>query len=138
MATLLTGILNKRSVTNDSVANVGTNAKFSNLFKNEEFVGPFSTIKNLWLCNVNSVVIGNLDIDSLHIKFNQLEELVLKYVDILVLTETKLDFIWWILCEPFRIDRKRSGGGVIIYVRDDTLSRLLTKHFFPDDIESFL
>ena len=47
---------------------VGINAKFSNLFKNEEFVGPFSTIKNLWLCNVNRVVIGNLNIDSQPIK----------------------------------------------------------------------
>ena len=37
--------------------------------------------------------------------------------------------------EPFRIDRNRSGGGVMIYVRDVIPSKLLTKHFFPNDIE---
>ena len=35
--------------------------------------------------------LGNLNINSLPIKFNQLKELAIKYVDILVLTETKLD-----------------------------------------------
>ena len=36
---------------------------------------------------------------------------------------------------PFRIDRNRSGGGVLIYVSDDISSKLLTKHFFPNDIK---
>ena len=30
--------------------------------------------------------------------------------------------------EPFRIDRNRSGGGEIIYARDDIPSKLLPKH----------
>ena len=34
---------------------------------------------------------GNLNIDSLPNKFNQLKELVLKYVNVLVLTEWRLD-----------------------------------------------
>ena len=37
--------------------------------------------------------------------------------------------------EPFRIDRNRSGGGVIIYVRYDIPSKLLIKHFLPNDVE---
>ena len=37
------------------------------------------------------VAIGNLNINSLPNKFNQMKELVLKHVDILVVTETKLD-----------------------------------------------
>ena len=32
------------------------------------------------------------------------------------------------LSDPFRIDRSRSGGGVIIYARDDIPSKLLAKH----------
>ena len=58
------------------------------------------------------VVISNLNINSLPNKFNQLKELVLKHVDILVLTETKLDdsfsnsqFSVDGFSEPFRIDR---------------------------------
>ena len=36
---------------------------------------------------------------------------------------------------PFRFDRNRSGGGVIVYFRDDIPSKQLTKHKRPDDIE---
>ena len=125
-----------------SVANGGIKAKFSNEINNDEFLNPLSTIKNLRLSNVNRVVIGNLNINSLPNKFNQLKELVLKHVDILVLTETKLDdsfpnsqFLVDGFSEPFRIDRNRSGGGVMIYVRDVIPSKLLTKHFFPNDIQ---
>ena len=83
--------LNMQSVINGSVANGGINAKFSNEINNNEFLDPLSTIKKLRLSNVKRFVIGNLNINSLPIKVNLLKELVLKYVDILVLTETKLD-----------------------------------------------
>ena len=137
--------LNMRSVTNGSIVNGGINAKFSNEINNDEFLDPLSKIKNLCLNIVNRAVIGNLNINSLPNKFNQLKELVLKYVDILVLTEVKLDdsfpnskFLVDGFSEPFRIDRNRSGGEVMIYVWDDIPSKLLTKHFFPNDIEGLL
>ena len=37
--------------------------------------------------------------------------------------------------EPFRLDRNRNGGGVMIYIQDDIPSRLLLKHGFTGDIE---
>ena len=36
---------------------------------------------------------------------------------------------------PYRLDRNRNGGGVIIYVREDIPSNILRKHFCPNDIE---
>ena len=36
---------------------------------------------------------------------------------------------------PYRQDRNRNGGGIMIYIRDDIPSKLLTKHVFSDDIE---
>ena len=124
-------------VTNDGVANGGFNAKLSNEMNNDKFLDPLSTIKNLWLSNVNRVVIGNLNISSLPNKFNQLKEIVIKYVDILGLTERKLDdyfpnsqFLVDGFSEPFSIDRNKSVGGIIIYVRNNIPSKLLTKHFF--------
>ena len=124
-------------VTNDGVANGGFNAKLSNEMNNDEFLDPLSTIKNLWLSNVNRVVIDNLNISSLPNKFNQLKEIVIKYVDILGLTERKLDdyfpnsqFSVDGFSEPFSIDRNKSVGGIIIYVRNNIPSKLLTKHFF--------
>ena len=57
-------------------------------------LNPLLKIKNLRLrSNVNRVIIGNLNINSVTKIFDQLKEIVLKflkYVDILVIPETKL------------------------------------------------
>ena len=39
---------------------------------------------------------------------------------------------------PYRLDRNRNGGGIMIFIHDDIPSRVLTKHVFPDDIEDLL
>ena len=36
---------------------------------------------------------------------------------------------------PYRLHRNRSGGGIIIYVREDIPTKILAKHNFPEDIE---
>ena len=66
----------------------------------------------------------------------------MKYIDVLVITETELDnsfptlqFLVKGFAEPFRLDRNRNGGGVMIYIRDDIPSRFLLKHVFPSDTE---
>ena len=38
--------------------------------------------------------------------------------------------------KPYRQDRNRNGSGIMIYIRDDIPSKLLTKHVFPDDRQS--
>ena len=109
---------------------------------NDVFPQCITEIKNLRLRNVNKVIIGNLNINSLPNKFDQLREIVLKYVDVLVIMETKLDdtfltsqFLVTGFSVPYRFDRNRNGGGIMIFIRDDIPSRMLTKHVFPDDIE---
>ena len=109
---------------------------------NSASLNPLLKIKNLRLSNVNRVIIGNLNINSLTNKFDQLREIVLKYIDILVITETKLDdtfpnaqFLVPGFSKPFRRDRNRKGGGVMIYVHENIPSKLLTKHVLPSDIE---
>ena len=92
--------------------------------------------------NPERVIIGNLNINSLPNKFEQLKDTVLKYVDVLVLTETKLDdsfpkaqFLVDGFSEPYRYDRNRKGGGIMIYICENIPSKLLEKHNFPHDIE---
>ena len=51
----------------------------------------FISNEKLRIKNGNKIFIGNLNINSLPNKFDQLKELVLKFVDILVITETKLE-----------------------------------------------
>ena len=54
-------------------------------------LNPLFQIKKLRTKNPKRVIIGNLNINSLPNKFEQLKDTVLKYVDVLLLTETKLD-----------------------------------------------
>ena len=63
-------------------------------------------------------------------------------LDILIITETKLDNTFPVsqfhidgYSKPYRLDKNRIGGGIIIYVREDIPNRMLTKHNFPDNIE---
>ena len=38
--------------------------------------------------------------------------------------------------KPYRLDRNKNVGGVIIYVREDITSKVRTKHDLPTDIEA--
>ena len=92
--------------------------------------------------NVNRITIGSLNINSLPNKFEQLKEVIGKNLDILTIQESKLDasfppqqFVIEGYTEPYRLDRNRDGGGVLIYVREDIPSKLLTKHTFTKHVE---
>ena len=68
--------------------------------------------------------------------------IIAENIDILILTETKIDATYPIsqfmiegYSKPYRLDRNKHGGGVIIYVREDIPSKLLNKHNFPNEIE---
>ena len=80
--------------------------------------------------------------NSLSSKFDDLKVLICGMSDISIITETKLDDTYPIsqfhidgYSMPYRLDRNRNDGGVIIYVREDIPSKILRKHFFPNDIE---
>ena len=80
--------------------------------------------------------------NSLANKINDLKTLVENKIDILVITETKLDssfssseFLIDGFHRPYRIDRNRHGGGVLVYVSTGLLSKQFHKHTFSDDIE---
>ena len=84
---------------------------------------------------------GQLNINSLKGKIEGVKNLI-KDIDILVLTETKLDetflknqFLIDGYSLPFRQDRNSNGGGVMIYVREDIPCKMLSKHNTPDDFE---
>ena len=65
-------------------------------------------------------------------------------LDILMISETKLDdsfpeaqFYIEGFRAPFRLDRNKHGGGILLYVRNNIEAILLTDHVFPNDIEAF-
>ena len=99
-------------------------------------------LRNLKLKNTDRLILGHLNINSIVGKFDHFKVLIENNIDILVLTETKIDasfpnaqFRIDGFSAPFRLDRNRFDGGVLICVREDLPCKQLTKHILPDDIE---
>ena len=91
---------------------------------------------------MNRLIIGNVNINSISNKFNQLKLFVQDKVDILIATETKLGstfptshFVIDCDNEPYRFDRNRNRGGVLIYIREDIPSKPLAGHKLTHDTE---
>ena len=113
-----------------------------NEISNDENINGNEILKKVRIKNVNRIMIGSLNINSLPKKFDQLKEIIAKNLDILTIQETKLDasfppqqFVLPGYSEPYRLDRNRDGGGVLVYVREDIPSKLLNKHNFTKYVE---
>ena len=93
---------------------------------------------------LNNIIVAHLNINSLSKKIDSLNTMINGNIDILVLSESKLNeshtnaqLSLVGFNEPFRRDRinEDGGGGVVIYVRSDIPSRELKKHTSSDDFE---
>jgi exonuclease III len=78
-------------------------------------------------------------------RFDLLRHTVGSNVDILILCETKLDntfpknqFFIQGFKEPYRKDRNKYGGGVMIYVREDIPSQEKTEYKLPGNVEGIV
>ena len=94
---------------------------------------------------MNNIIIAQLNINSITHKFDQLSFIIQGNVDVLLVSETKLNetfptdqFHIAGYSQPYRRDRNRYGGGVMIFVREDLPSKQLHKHVFTDDIEALI
>ena len=103
---------------------------------------PHHMLTKIRLQNVDNIIIAHLNINSLQNKFEVLKSLGLENVDLLIISETKIDesfplnqFIIEGFSSPFREDRNTQGGGLIIYVREDIPSKRLTAHKLPHNVE---
>ena len=95
--------------------------------------------------NSDRLTFGNLNINSINSKFDQMKFLSQGKADILVLTETKLDnffptnrFLIEGYLKPFRLDRNWNGGGLLVYIRENIPCKELKSHSFTGDIERYL
>ena len=87
-------------------------------------------------------IIGHLNINSIHNKFEMLSMSVAQYVDILMLSETKLDstfpsiqFLINGFSVPHRLDRNSKGSGILLYVRDKIIVLPLNRYSLSLHIE---
>ena len=97
-----------------------------------DFISTFNEIRTQ---KFNNAIIGNLKINFLAFKFDNLRLLVTGIFDTLIITETKLDDAFPLsqfhmdgFSTPYRLDRNTNDGGIIIYIREDISSKTVTKN----------
>ena len=102
----------------------------------------FKILKDVRIKNLNRIVLAHLNINSLRNKFDLLIDQIKGNVDVLVISETKLDdsfptgqFKILGYASPFRLDRDENGGGIMVFVREDIPVKFLSSENKP--IEAF-
>ena len=73
--------------------------------------------------NSKKIIIAHLNINSIRNKFDFLADIVKDNIDVLMISESKLDdsfpdsqFLIEGFGKPFRLDRNRNGGGIMLFI----------------------
>ena len=90
-------------------------------------------VKSLREENSDRPIFVQININSIRNKFQFLASQVINNVDVLLVSETKLDdsfptaqFLLNGFSKSYRLDRCSNGGRLLLYIKDDISSRLLT------------
>ena len=104
------------------------------LSRKNNFTSPKEELNNLRLKNPNRLICAHLNINSVRNKFDLLSNIIKNNIDILMISETKLDssfpngqFQIHGYSEPYRLDRNRNSGGIPTKLID---SQMKVKGFF--------
>ena len=99
-------------------------------------------LNNIKTKALNNIMIGLLNVNSLSGKFDILKTVISGKIDVMTIVETKLDdsyptsqFLMNGYSKPFRLDRDKHGGGILLCVREDIPCKILERHTLPCDIE---
>ena len=91
---------------------------------------PFEKIKNTRLKNPNRLITAQLNINSLRNIFDSLVRMLHNNLDILFISETKIDSSFPTAqfqrggYTTYSLDRNANGGGISLYIREDIPSSL--------------
>ena len=82
--------------------------------------------------NANKIIIAHLNMNSVGNKFDISADIVKDNVDILMISESKLDdsfpdsqVLRQGFGKPFRLDRNRNGGGIMLFIRSDIPAKVI-------------
>ena len=106
----------------------------------EPISDPFEKLKNTRLKNPNRLIIAQLNINSERNKFDSLVRMLHNNLDILLISETKIDSSFPTAqfqiqgYTTYRLDRNTNDGGILLYIREDIPSTQLNANM---SIESF-
>ena len=103
------------------------------LTESAETSDPKEILTNLRFKNVNRLIYVQLNINSIRNKFDSLINIINNNIDILMISETKLDpsfptgqFHIHGFSEPYRFDRNSNGGGILLYIREVIPAKLIS------------
>ena len=101
--------------------------------ESSESTSFLNKLKATRIANINRGMIGHININSIRNKFEMLSNSIKDNLDILMISETKLDstfpshqFTIKGYAAPIRFDRNGRGGGISLCIREDIPARLLT------------
>ena len=90
-------------------------------------------LKEICIKNLNRTVLAHLNKNSLGNKFDILADQVTGNVDVMVISETKLDdsfpgrqFKIPEYSSPFHLDRDQNCGGILVFVCEDITAKFLS------------
>ena len=89
-------------------------------------------MENIRHKNINKLIFSQLNINSLWNKFDSRQHIINKNIDALLISETKIDSSFPTVqfhlegyATPYKLDRHATGGGILLYIREDIPSNLL-------------
>ena len=112
---------------------MNVNLNLNNLIVLFDNVVSERSLKEIRTKNLNRIVLAHRNINSLRNKFHILSDQITGNVDVMVISETKLDdsfpesqFKIPGYSSPFRLDRHQNGGGIMVFVREDITAKFLS------------
>ena len=83
--------------------------------------------------NLNKLIFAHLNINSIWKTFDYLADIIKDNIDMLIISETNVDdsfpdgqiFLGG-FGTPFRLDRNRDGGGIMIFIRNDIPAKVVS------------
>lgn len=113
-----------------------------NVNDSQNLSNTLPSLRNLRIKNPKNVIIAHVNINSIRNKFDFLKEFVEKNIDILCICETKVDSSFPVgqfdmpgFKLPFRRDRDKNGGGLMIFANENLLTKELTSFKVQNGIE---
>ena len=85
-------------------------------------------MENVRRKNIDRLIFAQLNIRN---KFESLQHIIKKNINVLLISETKIDSSFPSVqlhlegyTTPYRLDRNATGGGILLYIREDIPSKL--------------
>ena len=95
-------------------------------------------LKDIRKKNLQNILIGQFNINSLRKKIYLLAEQIKGIIDVLVISETKLHESFPVgqfripgCISPFLLDRDQHSGGIMVFIREDISAKFLSADTIP-------